>query len=192
MQFADVSSCEPEFDAAATAANPGLEGRTVCLGLSPYYGFSFAPIGRGPAEWIAKRVSVGDGAHGSVSCGGAVTVGDACTALVATYEGPGRNSSSANRPTVTLEGDPRFTFTLTGLQGILYSGQGMRVTGYRRDGGSVSTVLAPSEVLNPVFPPQQWSGLVTLEFVPDVGSGGWAIPDDVTTLKIFWLNATVC
>lgn len=192
MNFADVGSCEPEFDQDTIARSPGVADRTVCLGLKPYYGFLFAPVGRGNSEWIAKRTSITPGAFGSVGCGGAVSSGDRCTSLVATYEGPARNATAANRQTITLVGAPQLTFTLTGLMGIVYSGQGVRMTGHRADQSTVSMVLAPSEMLNPAFPRQQWSRLVSLEFVPDVARNGWTFADEFATMKIFWLNTTVC
>lgn len=192
MNFADVGSCEPEFDQATIARNPGVADRSVCLGLKPYNGFMFTPVGRDTSEWAAKRTSITPGAYGSVGCGGAVASGDRCTSLVATYEGPARNATALNRQTITLVGAPPLTFTLTGLMGILYSGQGVRLTGYRADQSTVSMVLAPSELLNPSFPRQQWSRLVSLDFVPDVARSGWTYPDEYATLKIFWLNTTVC
>lgn len=190
MDFADVSSCGPEFSETEMAANPGLRDRIVCLDLSRYNGLTFAPVGTAPGAWIAKRALLDGGARGSLPCNGAAIVNGACTVLEATYEGPARNPKAANRQTVTLTGGA--SFTLKGLQGILYSAQGVRLTGYRRDGSSVSTVLAPNELLNPVFPTQQWSGLESLEFVPDVRNGVWSSPDEYAVLKIFQVDATVC
>eukprot|EP00884_Botryococcus_braunii_P007089 jgi/Botrbrau1/16381/Bobra.85_2s0005.2 len=192
MNFHDVAECESEFDQETLSRSPGVGGRLVCLGLSSYYGFTFSPVGRGSSKWIAKRVPVSPGPSGSVGCGGAVILDDLCTTLVATYEGPARNPDAVNRQMISVIGAPQRTFTLTGLSSIVYSGQGVLMTGNRAKGGSVSMVLEPSQFLNPSFPGEQWSGLVSLEFAPNVTGNNWAIPDDFATMKIFWLNTTVC
>jgi hypothetical protein len=190
LNFSDVSGCVDEFDAATLARSPGGVGRQLCMGLSSYRGLSFSPAGGAPSDWVARRVPVDDGPRAYTSCGGAVIVGSTCTALSASYQGPARNASATNVQTVTALAGGRFT--LTGISAIVYSVQGVRLTGKKADGGTVSAVLAPNAFLDQTFPPRQWSGLVSLEFRPDLTGNQWELADEIATMKIFWLNTTFC
>eukprot|EP00884_Botryococcus_braunii_P018954 jgi/Botrbrau1/5742/Bobra.0134s0016.1 len=192
MSFNDLSAWEYVFDGNIRASNPGMADRLVCSGLSSYHGFRFSAAGRETSAWTAVRKLISSGTHGYVGCSGAVVQDNHhATTLVATYEGPARNPKAVNRHTISLIGAPRRTFTLTGLSGVLYSGQGVRMTGSCADGSCVSMVLDPSQMLSPSFPAEVWSGLVSLDFTPDVSDSNWVVPDEVATLKIFWLSATI-